>query len=244
MAESMADTLFADSTFPGSSDVSPVSGVSDAPLVSDAPADAPTWRGISRFTKATSAEVERHLPIVRRMIELYGYGDALDYEEKLASGLIGVAIAIETFDPSRNVKFAYWLAYQVDKTIRNESRQTTRRRRLCVQPLEEEFDPIDERGWEASQSREARGDRERLLALTVEALAGLDDRSRLVVTRLCLEGKTQEEVAREFGFSQSWTSRLARAALRKLRRKIEARAAELGVPLPEGADVIGAARRG
>ncbi|MBR0225394.1 MAG: sigma-70 family RNA polymerase sigma factor [Thermoguttaceae bacterium] len=179
--------------------------------------------GLKRFERATSAEVERHLPIVRRMIELYGYGDALSYEEKVATGLIGVAIAIEKFDPSRNVKYAYWLSYQIDKAIRNESRLVIRQRGRGVQPFEEDFDPIDENDWETRSSASDREERRELAALAVAALETLDPRSRRVVQGLCFDGKTQEELARELGVSQSWTSRLARDAFKKLRREVERR---------------------
>ena len=183
--------------------------------------DAPLWNGISRFERATNEEVERHIPIVRRMIELYGYGDALSYDEKLAAGLIGVAIAVERFDAEKGVKYAYWLSYQIDKAIRNESRLVLRQRRFGAQPFDDDFDPIDERDWETRTSRDEREERETLVDRAVAALDSLDPRSRLVVRKLCFDGKTQEEIAKELGVSQSWTSRLARAAFKKMRREIE-----------------------
>ena len=130
---------------------------SDKTTASDS--DAPLWYGITKFERATSAEVERHIPIVRKMIELYGYGDALSYDEKFAAGLVGVAIAIERFDASRGVKYAYWLSYQIDKAIRNESRLVRRQRRRAVQPFDEDFDPIDERDWEERATRDDREER-------------------------------------------------------------------------------------
>ncbi len=192
---------------------------SDKTTASDS--DAPLWYGITKFERATSAEVERHIPIVRKMIELYGYGDALSYDEKFAAGLVGVAIAIERFDASRGVKYAYWLSYQIDKAIRNESRLVLRQRRFGAQPFDDDFDPIDERDWETRASRDEREERETLVDRAVAALDSLDPRSRLVVRKLCFDGKTQEEIAKELGVSQSWTSRLARAAFKKMRREIE-----------------------
>lgn len=175
------------------------------------------WNGISRFERATDEEVRRHIPIVRKMIELYGYGDALRYDEKLAAGMIGVAIAIERFDPARNVKFSYWLSYQIDKAIRNESRLVTRPRRLESSPPTDRFDPLDEGEWSRAEARLDREERARLAAAAVKAIDALEPRARRVVRGLIFEGRTQEELARELGVSQSWTSRLARAAFRKLR---------------------------
>ena len=186
-------------------------------------ADAPLWYGISRFERATSAEVERHVPIVRKMIELYGYGDALSYDEKVAAGLIGVAIAVERFDASRGVKYAYWLSYQIDKAIRNENRLVMRQRRLGAQPLDDAFDPIDEREWDARMTEDEREERAAKIEHAVAALQTLDSRAQFIVRKLCFEGKTQTEVARELGISQSRTSRIAREAYQKLRREIERR---------------------
>ena len=78
---------------------------------------------VARFEHVTSEEIERHTPIVRKMISLYDYGTALTYDEKFAAGLLGIAYAIESYDPRRDVKFSFWLAFQVDKTIRNDARR-------------------------------------------------------------------------------------------------------------------------
>ena len=161
--------------------------------------DAPLWYGITKFERATSAEVERHIPIVRKMIELYGYGDALSYDEKFAAGLVGVAIAIERFDASRGVKYAYWLSFQIDKAIRNESRLVRRQRRRAVQPFDEDFDPIDERDWEDRSTRDDREERNARIDRVCAALKSLDERSQFVLSELHIEGKTQTEVARELG---------------------------------------------
>ncbi len=183
--------------------------------------DAPLWYGITKFERATSAEVERHIPIVRKMIELYGYGDALSYDEKFAAGLVGVAIAIERFDASRGVKYAYWLSYQIDKAIRNESRLVRRQRRRAVQPFDEDFDPIDERDWEERATRDDREERNARIDRVCAALKSLDERSQFVLSELHIEGKTQTEVARELGVSQSRTSRIARDARARIRREVE-----------------------
>ena len=185
--------------------------------------DAPLWYGITKFERATSAEVERHIPIVRKMIELYGYGDALSYDEKFAAGLVGVAIAIERFDASRGVKYAYWLSYQIDKAIRNESRLVRRQRRRAVQPFDEDFDPIDERDWEERATRDDREERNARIDRVCAALKSLDERSQFVLSELHIEGKTQTEVARELGVSQSRTSRIARDARARIRREVEER---------------------
>lgn len=101
------------------------------------------WHGISRFERATDEEIRRHLPLVRKMIDVHGYGRALNYDEKIAAGLLGVAFAVEKFDPGYGVKYSYWISFQIDKAIRNETRAVTRRRRFEFQPFEDTEDPIE-----------------------------------------------------------------------------------------------------
>lgn len=175
---------------------------------------------VARFERVTSAEIERHAPIVRKMISLYGYGTATTYDEKFAAGLLGVAYAIECYDPRRNVKFSFWLAYQVDKTIRNEARAARRQFLRAPASLDEALDVFDESALDLPEKREEERRRAKLLAAAKKALERLDANSRRVVSALFLEGKTQCEVAEELGRSQSWTSRLAAAALRDMRYEL------------------------
>lgn len=175
---------------------------------------------VARFEHVTSEEIERHTPIVRKMISLYDYGTALTYDEKFAAGLLGIAYAIESYDPRRDVKFSFWLAFQVDKTIRNEARAARRQLLRAPASLDEELDALDENALEIPEKREEERRRAALLDGVRNALERLDATSRRVVSALYLEGKTQREVAGELGRSQSWTSRLAAAALRAMRYEL------------------------
>ncbi len=74
-------------------------------------------------------------------------------------------------------------------------------------------DAVDAEGWmlEVEERRALR-----------RAVAALDDRHRLVVTALYLEGRTNDDVAALLGVSRSRVSQLRTAALAALRRELEA----------------------
>ncbi len=118
------------------------------------------------------------------------------------------------------MKFSFWLAYQVDKTIRNEARAARRQFLRAPASLDEALDVFDENALDLPEKREEERRRAKLFAAAKKALERLDAKSRRVVSALFFEGKTQREVAEELGRSQSWTSRFAAAALRDIRYEL------------------------
>jgi len=186
--------------------------------------DARPWMKVAKFARATSEETMRHLPLVRHMIKARDYGDALSYDEKVGAGMIGVAAAIERYEEGRRAKLGTWIAYLVDKSIRNETRAERNRRKRCFPHSEFIADAPDARATEANELAE-REEQTLMLELMREALETLDPRSKRVIEGVFLEGKSEAEVGKEFGVSQSWTSRIAKSALRRLKREIERRRA-------------------
>ena len=184
-------------------------------------ADRPLqWNGVTKFTVG-SDEVTRHVPLLKRMIKLYGYGNALSYEEKYAAGLVGIALALEKFDPNRDVKRSYWISYQIDRAIRSEARRAANQTRCLTQlDADEAFDPIDEKSLPGNDDQDDVENRERLSSLALEVVQSLPPKERSIVLKLYMEGKTQSEVAVEEGVAQSWISRVARSALGKVRREM------------------------
>ena len=176
--------------------------------------NAEEWSGVRKFTRS-SEEIELHIPLLRKMIALYDYGNALSYDEKFAAGLVGIAIALERYRPELNVKLSYWISFQIDCQIRMETRR--------------------EEPGETDAERAAREDSaETLKRLMFESMAILPKRQRHILESLYLKGKTQREVAKELGVAQSWVSRLAKSALDKVKREIAGKADALGVSI-EGA---------
>ncbi|MBP5623106.1 MAG: sigma-70 family RNA polymerase sigma factor, partial [Thermoguttaceae bacterium] len=176
--------------------------------------------GVTKFTVG-SDEVTRHIPLLKRMIKLYGYGNALSYEEKYSAGLVGIALALEKYDPSRDVKFSYWISYQIDRAIRTEARRAANHaRRMAQADSDEAFDPIDERSLATEDDRDSAANRERLSNLAMEVVKTPPPKERSITLKLYVEGKTQSEVAVEEGVAQSWISRVAKSALGKVKREM------------------------
>ena len=197
--------------------------------------NAEEWSGVRKLTRS-SEEIELHIPLLRKMIALYDYGNALSYDEKFAAGLVGIAIALERYRPELNVKLSYWISFQIDCQIRMETRRAVTQRKFCPQSDSDEllFDPAEEPS-ETDAERAAREDSaETLKRLMFESMAILPKRQRHILESLYLKGKTQREVAKELGVAQSWVSRLAKSALDKVKREIAGKADALGVSI-EGA---------
>jgi RNA polymerase sporulation-specific sigma factor len=178
------------------------------------------WNGVTNFT-VDSDEVTRHIPLLKRMIKLYGYGSALSYEEKFSAGLVGIALALEKYDPEKDVKFSYWISYQIDCAIRTESRRAANQRKKHALPdPDETFDPIDEKSWSDRDRVDELEEQGRLTQLALEVIETLPARDRAIVKKMYVEGKTQCEIAAEEGVAQSWVSRVAKSALGKVRREM------------------------
>ena len=120
--------------------------------------NAEEWSGVRKFTRS-SEEIELHIPLLRKMIALYDYGNALSYDEKFAAGLVGIAIALERYRPELNVKLSYWISFQIDCQIRMETRRVVTQRKFCPQSDSDEllFDPAEEPS-ETDAERAARED--------------------------------------------------------------------------------------
>ena len=71
------------------------------------------------------------------------------------------------------------------------------------------------------QLGDSNGDENWLEELSIkEAIAGLNDREKKILSLRFFQGKTQVEVAKEIGISQAQVSRLEKHALTKVKRDI------------------------
>lgn len=86
------------------------------------------------------------------------------------------------------------------------------------------FEPIYQDGGDPiyvvdQVSDERQRDEQWLETLAVrDAMARLDEREKLIITKRFYQGKTQMEVANEIGISQAQVSRLEKAALQRMRK--------------------------
>ncbi|MBQ9873729.1 MAG: sigma-70 family RNA polymerase sigma factor [Thermoguttaceae bacterium] len=180
-----------------------------------------------QFIKTTSRDVERHVPLLRRIIKLYDFGSVLDYDEKFAAGLVGIAIALERYDPNKNPSLACWIAYRVKREIQSEARKNRLQLRFYSQPQDEEerFDVPEEPKPTERELQELDDQKAEDIELVREIMRTLPQREREVLVKIYLEGKTQREVGQELGCAQSWVSRIAKSAEAKVRRECARRRA-------------------
>ncbi|NLJ86649.1 MAG: RNA polymerase sporulation sigma factor SigE [Firmicutes bacterium] len=173
--------------------------------------------------------IERNLRLVvyiARKFESSGVG----IEDLVSIGSIGLIKAVNTFDPSRNVKLATYASKCIDNEIRMFLRRNnkTRAEVSLEEPLHTDYDG-NEIGWidilgvesDVTKGIEEEVDR----ALLIGALKRLSPReTRIMKLRFGLEDgeeKTQKEVADCLGISQSYISRLEKRILKKLRRELK-----------------------
>ena len=166
------------------------------------------------------ALVNAHLSLVDALARRF-VSDAEGMDDLRQVGVIGLLKAATRFDPGRGVPFAAYAAPFVLGELRHHVRD-------CPWPV-----------------RVPRADRARCAAVAVpfdeetvaagDELAGTDD--RLVVTSLVREldvlqrevlfryyvrGRSQTDIGRELGMSQIQVSRMLRASLARMRRRLEA----------------------
>jgi RNA polymerase sigma-B factor len=163
--------------------------------------------------------IEAHLPLARQMALRYaGRGEQID--DLVQVGALALVRAVERCDPTRKELPAY-LARCVDGELRHHLRdrasvlRVPRRApspRAVIVPIA--LDLADER----APLDDALLDRAAIAA----AARRLDDRERRIVLLLYVCDRTQAEVAEQLGLSQAHVSRLARRAVRTMRRRMEA----------------------
>ena len=162
--------------------------------------------------KARDALIEHNLRLVAHIAKKY-QGGALDADDMVSIGAIGLIKAVNTFRPEAGKLTTY-----ASRCIENEilmQLRASRRSRLTVQ-LD---DPIGTDKDEVSDAAEIAIESTRALRLLQTEL--LDDRERRVLQMRygLLDGapRAQHEVAKALGISRSYVSRIEKKALEKLR---------------------------
>ncbi len=177
------------------------------------------WRQVSRFT-IDSADVESHIPLLRKILATKNYGPALSYDEKFAAGLLGLVLALERFEPGKGVKLAYWISFQIDCSIRMDIRTARRARKYRDSDADVEEQALQEVAVDEREQEEREKARENLRFLTEDAIENLPARDKKIVTELYWRGRTQEDLARELGVTQSYVSKICTSALNRVRREV------------------------
>lgn len=177
-------------------------------------------------TQVRQALIEHNLRLVvyiARKFENTGVG----LEDLISIGTIGLIKAVNTFDPSKNIKLATYGSRCIENEILMYLRRNSRLR------LEVSFDEPLNTDWDGNElllsdilgteadlvSRDIESDTER--EMLRQALSTLDAREqRIMALRYGLGGQpemTQREVAELLGISQSYISRLEKRIIARLR---------------------------
>lgn len=178
---------------------------------------------------ARSTLIERNLRLVvyiARKFENTGIG----IEDLISIGTIGLIKAVNSFDPSKNIKLATYASRCIENEILMVLRRTSRLK------LEVSFDEPLNTDWDGNElllsdilgtdgdlvMKPIEDDVDRQLLSS--ALGKLSERERLIITlRFGLGGKserTQKEVADQLGISQSYISRLEKRIISRLKKEI------------------------
>jgi len=180
--------------------------------------------------KARSTLIERNLRLVvyiARKFENTGIG----IEDLISVGTIGLIKAVNSFDPTKNIKLATYASRCIENEILMVLRRTSRLKLEVSfdEPLNTDVDGnelllCDVMGTEPDLvSRDLDSSIEKSTLRT--AIKGLNSRERNIVElRYGINGgneRTQKEVADMLGISQSYISRLEKRIIGKLRTEME-----------------------
>lgn len=177
----------------------------------------------------TQVLIERNLRLVVYIAKKFE-NTGTDVEDLISIGTIGLIKAVNTFDPDRGIKLATYASRCIENEILMYIRKNAGKRvDISIdEPLNVDWD-----GNELLLSDVLSGDDDEVYGmiehdedyrLLHRAVEGLPEREQIIITlRFGLGGgqeRTQAEVAKMLGISQSYISRLEKKILSELREAI------------------------
>lgn len=176
-----------------------------------------------------SSLIERNLRLVVYIARKFE-NTGISIEDLVSIGTIGLIKAVNTFDPSKNIKLATYASRCIENEILMYLRRTSKIRAEVSfdEPLNTDWDGnelvlADVVGSESDVVKYIEEEVDKALLMT--ALQKLTGREKQIMElRFGLGNglaKTQREVADLLGISQSYISRLEKKILKKLKREIK-----------------------
>ena len=172
--------------------------------------------------------IEHNLRLVAHIVKKY-QNQTDDKEDLISIGTIGLIKAIDSFSPDKGTKLATYAARCIDNEILMLFRSTKKMRNDVSL-----YDPIgfDKEGNEIRLIDVVRDEEKDLNDVIIQELAiekieknlnALTERERdFIIRRFGLgnhEEETQQEIAKSYGISRSYVSRIEKRALMKLYRE-------------------------
>lgn len=219
--------------FPEKKDIHYIGGseVLPAPLAVEEEAEAISDLGSKDNEQAKKVLIEHNLRLVVYIAKKFD-NTGVGVEDLISIGTIGLIKAINTFNPTKNIKLATYASRCIENEILMYLRRNnkTKLEVSIDEPLNVDWDGnelllSDILGTEEDTIyRDLENEAER--KLLVKAIGRLSNRERMIVRMrfglgtLDGEEKTQKEVADLLGISQSYISRLEKKIMQRLRREM------------------------
>lgn len=202
-----------------------------APLGSEEEGKVIGWLGTGKDQEAKKKLIEHNLRLVVYIAKKFD-NTGVGVEDLISIGTIGLIKAINTFNPTKNIKLATYASRCIENEILMYLRRNnkTRLEVSIDEPLNVDWDGnelllSDILGTEEDTIyRDLEMETER--KLLIKAVNKLSSREKLIVNmRYGLndprgEEKTQKEVADVLGISQSYISRLEKKIMQRLKREM------------------------
>lgn len=219
--------------FPEKKDIHYIGGseVLPAPLAVEEEAEAISDLGSKENEQAKKVLIEHNLRLVVYIAKKFD-NTGVGVEDLISIGTIGLIKAINTFNPTKNIKLATYASRCIENEILMYLRRNnkTKLEVSIDEPLNVDWDGnelllSDILGTEEDTIyRDLENEAER--KLLVKAIGRLSNRERMIVRMrfglgtLDGEEKTQKEVADLLGISQSYISRLEKKIMQRLKREM------------------------
>ena len=202
-----------------------------APLAVEEEAEAISDLGSKDNEQAKKVLIEHNLRLVVYIAKKFD-NTGVGVEDLISIGTIGLIKAINTFNPTKNIKLATYASRCIENEILMYLRRNnkTKLEVSIDEPLNVDWDGnelllSDILGTEEDTIyRDLENEAER--KLLVKAIGRLSNRERMIVRMrfglgtLDGEEKTQKEVADILGISQSYISRLEKKIMQRLKREM------------------------
>lgn len=209
----------------GGSDILP------APLEADDEARAIGYLGSPHDEEARKLLIEHNLRLVVYIAKKFD-NTGIGVEDLISIGTIGLIKAINTFNPTKNIKLATYASRCIENEILMYLRKSSNRRQDASidEPLNTDTDGNELLLMDVLTSDDPQVGEELERSAERAALRGAVGRlspreRRIMELRFGLNHETehtQKEVADTLGISQSYISRLEKRIIRRLRRELEA----------------------
>lgn len=188
------------------------------------------------LVRLQAGDVLVRTPLIERNLRLVVYiarkfeNTGISIEDLVSIGTIGLIKAVNTFDPSKNIKLATYASRCIENEILMYLRRTSKLKAEVSfdEPLNVDWDGnelvlADVVGSESDILRHIEKEVDKaLLAAALQQLTGRE--KKIMELRFGLNSekeRTQREVADLLGISQSYISRLEKKILKKLKREIK-----------------------